>query len=188
LNPARTGLILLALGASLGPAACGSGSSSTPASDASAASTGSATTTVSGTSTTAGSTQGATTPAKTQNLVVSNRIRTQLLAAGAALHKLPTSDYTGLRKGETYYAYDPATKQHWAGAALVASKSSIKAQVGDQDDGAYLVFRQKSGGAWQAWDAGIPGSSNYSCAVKVPASVLGVWNWAAGTCHPRSSD
>lgn len=183
--------MLLALGASFGLAACGgSGSSSNPPSNASAASSGPATITVTGTVTTSGSTQGATTPSttKTQNLVVTNKIRGQLLAAGAALHQLPVSDYTGLRKGETYYAFDPATNEHWAGAALVASQSSVKAQVGDQDDGAYLVFRESAGGAWKAWDAGIPGSSNYTCAANVPASVLAVWNWAAGTCHPRSSD
>ena len=182
--------MLLVLGASFGLAACGgSGTSSGSPSNASAASTG-GTIIVTGTGTTAGSTQGPTTPSTTttQNLVVTNTIRGQLLAAGAALHQLPVSDYTGLRKGETYYAFDPATNEHWAGAALVASKSSIKAQVGDQDDGAYLVFRERAGGAWKAWDAGIPGSNNYTCAVKVPASVLAVWNWAAGTCHPRSSD
>jgi hypothetical protein len=46
------------------------------------------------------------------------------------------------------------------------------------DDGAYLVFREHAGGAWKARDAGIPGSNNFTCAVKV----LAVWNWAAGTC------
>lgn len=191
----RALLVLLALGACLGLAACGgSGSSGNPSSDASAGPVssgggGTTVTTAPSTSTSAGSTQSPTTPSTTTttNLVVSNTIRAQLLAAGAALHQLPTSDYTGLRKGETYYAFDPATNEHWAGAGLVASKSSVKAQVGDQDDGAYLVFRQKAGGAWRAWDAGIPGSNSYSCAVKVPASVLAVWNWAPGTCHPRSS-
>ena len=184
LRIAPTALVLLALAACAGLTACGgSGSSGT-------GSTATTTVTVTGTPTTAGSTQGATTPSttKTENLVVTNTIRAQLLAAGAALHQLPVSDYTGLRKGETYYAFDPATNQHWAGAALVASKSSLKAQVGDQDDGAYLVFRQRAGGTWKAWDAGIPGSSNFTCAVTPPASVLAVWNWAPGTCHPRSSD
>jgi hypothetical protein len=185
LRPARTHLVLLALGASFGLAACGgSGSSGNSPSNASAASNGTTTVTVTGTVTTSGSTQGGTT-ATTKNLVVSNTIRGQLLAAGAALHKLPVSDYTGLVKGETYYAYDQATQEHWAGAGLVASKSSTQAQVGNQDDGAYLVFRQKGNGAWRAWDAGIPGGTNFSCAVKPPATVLAVWSWAPGTCHPR---
>ena len=180
--------MLLALGASLGLGACGgSGSSSNPSSNASAAA-GTTTITVTGTVTTSGSTQGTAALTTTQDLVVTNTIRAQLLAAGAALHKLPVSDYTGLIKGETYYAYDSATKEHWAGAALIASKSSTQARVGNQDDGAYLVFREKGGGAWRAWDAGIPGSNEFRCAVKVPASVLAVWNWAPDTCHPRSSD
>ena len=37
-------------------------------------------------------------------------VKTQLLAAGAALHKLKPSDYTGLTKGDPYYAYDADTK------------------------------------------------------------------------------
>ncbi len=60
--------------------------------------------------------------------------------------------------------------------------------MGNQDDGAYLVVPAEGGGGWKAWDAGIPGSSNFTCAVTPPASVLAVWNWAPGTCHPRTSD
>jgi hypothetical protein len=132
------------------------------------------------------STSASTTAAKARNLVASNAVRAQLLAAGAALHQLPVKDYTGLAKGETYYAYDPSTGVYWAGAALSASPKSMKAQVGDQDDGAYLDFEKQPGGSWKAYEAGVPGSSNYSCAVTIPAAVVSVWAWAAGTCHPRS--
>jgi hypothetical protein len=131
---------------------------------------------------------GQTTASGAQNLVVTNAIRSQLLAAGAALHKLPVSDYTGLVKGQTYYALDPATGDRWAGAALIPSKDSQKAQIGNQDDGAYLVFRRTGSSPWKAWDAGIPGNSNFTCAVTPPAGVLRVWSWAPGTCHPRSGD
>ena len=170
-----TGLAALAVAA----AACGSSGSS-------ASSTPTASTSNSQASTQTSSPPPTTThtSAKAQNLVVSDAIRAQLLAAGAAMHKLPVSDYTGLVHGETYYAYDPATGAHWAGAGLMASQNSIKAQVGDQDDGAYLVFEQPAGGHWKAWPAGIPGSSAYSCAVKVPAGVLAAWGWAKGSCHP----
>ena len=126
-----------------------------------------------------------TTAATVRNLAVSDAVRAQLLAAGAALHRLPATDYTGLVHGETYYAYDPATKTYWAGAGLVASRRSMRAQVGNQDDGAYLDFEKKPGGSWAAYDAGIPGSSNYRCAVAIPAAVVSAWGWAAGTCHPR---
>ena len=132
------------------------------------------------------STSASTTAAKARNLVASNAVRAELLAAGAALHQLPVKDYIGLVKRETYYAYDPSTGVYWAGAALSASPTSMKAQVGDQDDGAYLDFEKQPGGPWKAYDAGIPGNSHYSCAVKIPAAVVSAWDWAAGTCHPPS--
>ncbi len=159
-------------------AACGSGSSSHTA-------TVTQTTTVAVT-VTAPSGSSSATQSQAKNLVVSPALRAQLIAAGAAMHQLPSSDYTGLIKGETFYAFDPATGIHWAGAGLKASPNSMKAQVGDQDDGAFLDFEQRPGGAWKAYPAGIPGSTNYSCAVTIPADVLAVWGWPSGTCHPPS--
>jgi hypothetical protein len=186
MTTSHTSVALLALAAVLGAAGCGSGSSGGKSSGG-ATKTVVITTTVggggSGTTTGGTTTQAAT---KTTNLVVTNVIRGQLLAAGAAMHKLPTTDYTGLRKGLTYYAYDPASSTYWAGAALVPSPSSQQAQIGNQDDGAYLVFKRASGGAWKAWDAGIPGDSHFGCTVRPPASVLRVWDWAPHTCHPRA--
>ena len=184
-RPAPLPGLLLLIAASLALAGCGGSRSS--------GSTKTVTNTVTVTQSTAGTgsstaVSGQTTAAGAQNLVVTNAIRSQLLAAGAALHQLPVSDYTGLVKGTTYYALDPATGDHWAGAALIPSKSSQKAQIGNQDDGAYLVYRRTGSGPWKAWDAGIPGNSNFACAVTPPASVLKVWNWAPGTCHPRSGD
>src|SRR5262249_32880851 len=127
-----------------------------------------------------------TTAAGVRNLVASDAVRAQLLAAGAALHQLPVQDYIGLVKGGTYYAYHPATGVYWAGRGLSASPKSMKARGGDQDDGAYTDFEKQPGGSWTAYDPGIPGSSNYRCAVTIPAAVVSVWDWAAGTCHPRS--
>ncbi len=183
MTTSRAPLALLALGAVLVAAGCGSGSSGAKSGGGST-STVTVTTTVGG----GGGSSGATTPAatKTTNLVVTNAVRAQLLAAGAAMHKLPTTDYTGLRKGLTYYAYVPADSTYWAGAALVPSPSSQQAQIGNQDDGAYLVFKRTSAGAWKAWDAGIPGDSHFGCTVTPPKSVLRVWDWAPGTCHPRA--
>jgi hypothetical protein len=86
-----------------------------------------------------------------------------------------------LVKGQARYALDPATGDHSARAALIQSKSSQKAHVGNQDDGAYLVFRRTGSGPWKAWDAGIPGNSTSTCAVTPPAGVLRVWNWAPAT-------
>src|SRR5262249_47731579 len=123
-------------------------------------------------------------PAGARNLVVSDAVRSQLVAAGAAMHQLPASDYTGLVKGETFYAYDPSTHTYWAGAGLVAKPGSVKAEVGNQDDGAFLDFERQSGATWRAYPAGVPGSTEYTCAATIPASVLAVWGWPSGTCHP----
>ena len=170
----RTLPLLFLAGATLALAACGtmsSGGSSAPS-----------------TSTTPATTMPRTTAAASaKNLVVDNTVRAQLLAAGAALHKLPTTDYTGLVPKETYYAYNPATNTYWAGAGLVASKKSMQAQIGDQDDGAYLVFDRPATGTWRAHDAGIPGDSHFTCSIVVPAGVLTVWHWTAGTCHPPAA-
>jgi hypothetical protein len=181
-RPPRQLLVLLAGAAALVPAACG-GSSSTRTTTLTVATT----VTAPATSTrTAGSTQGGTTAASgTQNLVATATVKTQLLDAGAGLHKLPPSDYTGLTKGETYYAYDADTKTYWAGAQLVPSSTSRAAQVGNQDDGAYLVFRKSGAGSWKGWETGAANTAA-ACRAKVPAAVITVWGWAAGACHPRS--
>lgn len=175
--------MLLVAAAALVPACGGSSKAKT--------STVTVTTTVStpGTSaagSTSGSTQGATTVSSgAQNLVATAAIKTQLLAAGAALHKLTPSDYTGLTKGDTYYAYDADTKTYWAGTQLMPSSSSQPAQIANQDDGAYNVFRRSGSGPWKGWETGAA-MHPADCRVNVPAPVITVWNWAPGACHPRS--
>ena len=127
-----------------------------------------------------------TTPTGARNLVVTDAIRSQLVTAGAQLNSLPASDYTGLRAGETYYAYDPATQTYWAGAGLDPSPSSTQAQIAAQDDGAYLLFERAATGAWKAYDVGLAGTSGTTCPVQVPDSVLGLWGWAPGSCRPST--
>ena len=119
-----------------------------------------------------------------QNLAVTNDIRAQLLAAGAAANQLPVSDYTGLRPGETYYALDPATGIHWAGAALDPSPSSYQAQVAAQDDGSYFLFEKAPGGSWVAHQDGLGGIHPSTCPLPLPAAILVLWHWPAGTCRP----
>jgi hypothetical protein len=119
--------------------------------------------------------------------VVTAAVRSQLVAAGAALNNLPASDYTGLRPGETYYAYDAATRTYWAGAALSPSPSSTPAQVAAQDDGAYLLFEQPQGGSWKASDVGLAGTpEGTACPVAVPAGILSLWGWNPGSCRPST--
>jgi hypothetical protein len=160
-------------------------SSSAPRTSTTAKSTTSTTGTTPPSSTAATSTTTSTTaPATAQNLPVTDTIRAELLQAGAALNSLPTSDYTGLQPGQTFYAYDPASQTYWAGAALAPSSASQQAQVAAQDDGSYLLFRQPAGGQWTAYTDGMSGVPGSSCPAPVPASILALWGWPAGTCRP----
>ena len=118
------------------------------------------------------------------DLVVTDAVREQLVRAGAALHQLPASDYVGLEPGRTYYARDLATGQEWAAAGLQPAPGSYDAGVANQDQGAYMVFTRSPGGAWRGWETGLTGGPPGRCPVTVPASVLAVWGWPAGTCYP----
>jgi hypothetical protein len=118
-----------------------------------------------------------------ENLAVSDDLRAQLVAAGAALNGLSSSDYLGLEPGMTYYAYDSATQTYWAAGGLDPSPSSMQAQVSAQDDGGYLLFTEPNGGSWTAEDDGLGGVAGTPCPA-IPASVLAVWGWPAGSCRP----
>jgi hypothetical protein len=119
-----------------------------------------------------------TTSAAVEDLQVTPGVRQALLAAGAASHALPVTDYTGLAHGTTYYAYDPTDQEYWAGAGLVPSGSSQAAQVSVQDDGGYDVFTKAGGGAWTAYSDGLGTQPNAVCAIVVPAAVRQAWGWS----------
>ena len=119
-----------------------------------------------------------------QNLVVTDRVRRALVAAGAALNHIPAVDYRGLTPGTTYLAYDPATRTYWAGAGLDPKRSSMRAMVSVQDDGAYLLFHRRAGRAWQAADVGVAGVGGSPCTVPLPDAVRARWGWAHAACHP----
>jgi len=122
--------------------------------------------------------------ATTQNLVVTADVRAALVQAGANLKGLPAADFTGLAPGMTYYAYDATDATYWAGARLLPSPSSLQAQVSSQDDGAYLLFSMPAGGVWTAVNDGLGGLPNSPCPAPVPAAILALWHWPAGTCNP----
>jgi hypothetical protein len=123
-------------------------------------------------------------PTGVQNLVLTDAIRAQLVAAGAALNGLSASDYTGLVKGESYYGFDPATNTYWAGGALEPSPSSQQAQVSAQDDGSYYIFEEQAGGSWTAHAEGMAGIAGGTCSVQIPPALVALWRWPAGACHP----
>ena len=125
-----------------------------------------------------------------QNLVLTSTVRSALVAAAASHYGLPASDFVGLGAAPAYYpayyAYDKATSTYWAAASLVPKRSSYAAEVVVQDDGAYLIFHRTPPGAWQAHDVGYTDTVGTCAAyhVSIPAPVVAVWHWAAGTCHP----
>jgi hypothetical protein len=134
--------------------------------------------------------QSAKTNGVAQNLLLTNTVRSALVAAAASYYGLAASDFVGLGASPdnypAYYGYDKATSTYWAGASLVPKHSSQAAQVAVQDDGAYLIFERTPPGAWQAHDVGYIDTVGACAAyhVSIPAPVLAVWHWAPGTCHP----
>jgi len=110
-----------------------------------------------------------------------------LLDAGAKYHSLPSSDYVGLDVGRTYYAFDPATNTYYAAAGLNPSPTSLPAQVGTQDDGAYNLFTKvASSTTWTVYSDGLGAVQGTKCPVALPASVLAAWGWKANSCYPPS--
>jgi hypothetical protein len=188
----RSGSVAFVVFGALGLAACSGGPTSTSATTSTAGnssgSTTSATTQPTASQPTASQPVTTTTAvSQTTNVVVTDEIRTQLVAAGAALNNLPPSDYTGLVAGGTYYAYDASTKTYWAGAGLAPNPASTQAQVSAQDDGAYLLFERPAGGTWKAFAVGLAGTrEGGSCPVTVPSAILSLWSWPAQSCRPAT--
>jgi hypothetical protein len=126
-----------------------------------------------------------TTYLATKDLSVTPAVIKSILQAGAAEHQLPTTDYTGLAPGTTYYAFDPVTNTYYAAAGLVPSPHSLKAQVGAQDDGSYNLFtRVSSANSWTVYNDGLGAAQDSTCPISIPASVLAVWHWKAKSCYP----
>jgi hypothetical protein len=119
-----------------------------------------------------------------ENLVLTDAIRAQLVAAAAKLNSLPASAYVGLVHGESYYGFNPATNTYWAGGALDPSPSSQQAQVSVQDDGGYYIFQEPAGGSWTASSEGMAGIAGAVCSVHIPPALVALWHWPAGACHP----
>jgi hypothetical protein len=131
---------------------------------------------------------GAATPTPTSgatNLVLTKDVRAALIHTYAKVERLPDSAYASLAKGTAYYAVDNATGIHWAGASLIPSKGSTRAQVSVQDDGGYLLFEQLPGKAWKFWDVGLQGTAEaLPCPATPPAYVLAIWHWRPNSCDP----
>jgi hypothetical protein len=122
-----------------------------------------------------------------RNLVVTPAVRQSLLDADAAYHSYPPSDYAGLAKGMTYYAYDALNQRYYAAAGLVPNSKSQGAQVGTQDDGGYNLFvKQRGSATWKVYNDGLGGAQDSICPITIPAVVRKVWNWTAHPCYPNT--
>jgi hypothetical protein len=138
--------------------------------------------------TTTSNTTTTTTGSATRDLLLTPGVRQSLLAAGAASHRLPVSDYTGLAPGTAYYAVDHSNGTYYAGAGIDASPNSLQAQIGDQDDGGYLLFTKPVGSnTWTVYNDGLGAAQDSICPIKIPAAVLAVWNWKPKSCYPPQS-
>jgi hypothetical protein len=122
-----------------------------------------------------------------ENLVLTDAIRAQLVAAAASLNGLPAAGYLGLVHGYSYYGFDPATNTYWAGGKLNPSPSSQQAQVSVQDDGSYYIFKELAGGSWTASAEGMAGIDGSVCSVQVPPVLVALWGWPVGACRPTGS-
>jgi len=120
-----------------------------------------------------------------QNLLVSAAVRSELVAAFAALNNWPLSYVNGTEPGSVYYAYDPATDTYWAMAHIQPSATGLREEpAGWQDGGNVGLFKKVGSGPWKAGVAGIP----VECGLLrfFPRGVLAAWSLPttspAGVC------
>ncbi|HVV75488.1 MAG TPA: hypothetical protein VHC43_05580 [Mycobacteriales bacterium] len=125
------------------------------------------------------------------NLFLTQPLRQALIHAKAQEVHVSDSAFVSLYKGSAFYAIDHDTGTYWAGASVVPSRHSIRAQVSSQDEGGYNIFELKPGGTWQIFDTGLDGPQareGGQCPVKIPSDVLAVWHWAPKTCDPPTGN
>lgn len=120
------------------------------------------------------------------NLTVTDDVRDQLVQAGAVLTGRPKSEYSGLRPGKTYYAYQGSGTQptYWAAAALDGPKSGLAA-IRLQDQNSDMMFRKDDDPAatWIPMAGGFGPIPAGVAACPIPQSIRDLWQWPAGTCY-----
>ncbi len=122
-----------------------------------------------------------------RDLLVTPAVRQSLLDADAAYHSYPRSDYVGLARGTTYYAFDAQNHRYYAAAGLVPNAKSQGAQVSTQDDGGYNLFVKVRGSSkWRVYNDGLGGARDSVCPIEIPAAVRKVWNWVTHPCYPNT--
>jgi hypothetical protein len=123
------------------------------------------------------------------NLPLTDEVRAELVQAGAALTGHPASDYSGLRPGHSYYAYQPdsTSPYYWAAAALWGPKTE-EAAIQLQDQNSYIIFRKGPDPAatWLPIADGFGPIRTGDTPCPLPESVRDLWQWPAGKCYPPS--
>jgi hypothetical protein len=119
-----------------------------------------------------------------QNLAVSTAVRSELLAAFAAVKNIPVSDVAGSTPGSIYYGYVPSTQTYWAmGSYEPASTDSLTVKVSFQDGGETGLFKKVGSAPWQAGTGGVP---PFCAEISFfPQAVLEAWSLP--TTPPPSS-
>jgi hypothetical protein len=122
-------------------------------------------------------------------LIVTPAVRTSLFDADVKAHSYPISDYMGLAKGWTYYAYDAQNGRYYAAAGLVPNPKSLDGQVSTQDDGGFdLFYRERDTTKWSVFNDGLGGAEDSICPIVIPVAVRNVWNWTMHACYPNTPD
>ena len=121
------------------------------------------------------------------NLTVTDDVRDQLVKAGAVVTGRPASEYSGLRPGKTYYAYQPGSVEatYWAAAALDGPKTEL-AGIRLQDQNSYIMFHKDGDPAatWVPIAAGFGAIPAGEEPCPIPESIRDLWQWPAGKCYP----
>jgi hypothetical protein len=162
-------------------ASCSSGSSGHPSATGDKSHGASHVTSTTGSTTSAPTTVAASAPKVAMNLPVTAAIRTDLIAVAAASSNIPVSQVV-MEPNLTYYAYDPTSATYWAGAKFETTPSSPN-ETAFEDANSYFIFSMTNGGSWMSRGAGLEGTS----CPPIPAAIVALWNWTAGTCDPPPS-
>ena len=120
------------------------------------------------------------------NLVVTDDVAAQLVQAGSVMTGRPAAEFTGLRPGKTYFAYQPSSVNATYWAAALDGPTTQLAGFRLQDQDSYMMFH-KDGDPAATWVPIAAGFGPIPAGVQpcpIPESIRDLWQWPAGKCCP----